>query len=251
MVVFKGNMNLEKDMVTLVIGGSGSLGSVVVETLSKSHENLIFSYYKNEKKACEIESNFHCHKINLDLKDFASFEPIVKNIERDFAPIGNLIFCSSYNYGNEGSKFFETTLSMWDEANDVDVKGQYFFSQIVARAMAKRKIGKITFTGSVSAIKNLPSPSLFTMNKSAITGLMKSLSKELSQFNILVNSVDPGLLEGGISNSISDTIKNDYKTHSCLNRLGKFQEIANIINWIASNKNTYLVGQSVVADGGI
>ncbi len=242
---------MNKNDVTLVIGGSGSLGRTVVETLAKSHKRLAFTFCNNEEEAKSLQSRFNCSGMRLDLNKLDTFTDFVDSVERDIGPIGVLIFCSACGQSGENMEFFNTSSAQWDMATLIDYKGPFFLTQAVSERMVKRKRGKIIFTGSADEVKSLPSPPLITANKSAIAGLMRSLSKELGEFGILVNSVAPGLLGGGLSKSLPEKLFKEFKKFSCLNRLGKFQEIANVIAWLASDKNTYLVGQSVFVDGGI
>ena len=77
-----------------------------------------------------------------------------------------------------------------------------------------------------------------------------SMAKELGEWNVRVNLVAPGVMEGGLSRTLPKNLLDEYKKHCGLRRLGRLQEIADLMAWLAT-ENTYVTGQTIVVDGGL
>jgi len=241
----------DKSAVTLIIGGTGMLGRALIESLTSAGLRVVFTYNKNAELAAQISEQYDCHSLALDLKKIDEFDSVISSIEKDYGHITSLIFASGYRFSESIADISSVTEEIWDESHSVEVRGPYFLTRSVALRMKERKTGKVVFIGSVNAVKSLPSPSLYTAHKSAINGIVRSLARELGKHGILINSVDPGILSDGMSNHLSEEVKTEYLKFNCLNRLGKPIDVARAIQWLISEKNSYLIGQSFVLDGGL
>ncbi|MCP4400261.1 MAG: SDR family oxidoreductase, partial [bacterium] len=148
-------------------------------------------------------------------------------------------------------KFFDITPEVYDKMMRVNVRGIFFTLQEAARIMSASQKGRIVIVGSIDGIKLLPSPVDYACCKAALWGMTQGLAKELGQYNILVNMIAPGILEGGIAELLSEELMQEYLKHCSLKRVGTFSEIANMVAFLAGPKNTYLTGRAIVLDGGL
>ena len=117
--------------------------------------------------------------------------------------------------------------------------------------LEKSKYPRIINVSSIWSIISKSRRSLYSSTKGAINSLTRSLSLELSKKNVLVNSVSPGFILTNLTKkslSATDIIK--IKKEIPLNRLGKPKEVADLIFYLGSEKNTYITGQNIVCDGG-
>ena len=117
--------------------------------------------------------------------------------------------------------------------------------------LEKSKYHRIINVSSIWSIISKSRRSLYSSTKGAINSLTRSLSLELSKKNVLVNSVSPGFILTNLTKkslSATDIIK--IKKEIPLNRLGKPKEVADLIFYLGSEKNTYITGQNIVCDGG-
>ncbi len=250
-----------KDAPTvLVIGGSGGLGSETCRTLAKAGFHMVFTYRNNREKAGQLLQSLQKdgHKaqlLHLDLNDLGSVSTAVTAAQNFLGNIGSLVITSGIATGQEWQgeqpKFFDITPEGYDKMMTVNVRGVFFACQQVARIMANNGGGRIVITGSVDGVKPVPAPVDYACCKSALWGLTQSMAKELGKYNILVNMVAPGILEGGIATLLSPELMEEYKKHSSLRRAGTFTEIANTITFLAAPQNTYLTAQALILDGGL
>jgi len=254
---------MNEHLKALVIGGSGSLGSEVCRILSKHNFDVVFTYHHGKEKAERLvktlsdQENF-IEALYLDLNDITNVREVVHASHKKLGGIDSLIITSGIATGHfsDGTpvvpEFFEITPEMYANMMSVNVRGIFFTVQEVARIMtASKKIGRIVIVGSIDGIKLLPSPVDYACCKAALWGMTQALTKELGQYDILVNMVAPGILEGGIAELLSEDLLNEYLKHCSLKRVGKFSEIANMAVFLAGSKNTYLTGHAIVLDGGL
>jgi len=84
-----------------------------------------------------------------------------------------------------------------------------------------------------------------------VVGFTLSLARELSRYNIRVNAVVPGLVEGGVSSNVSDKQREDYFRHCTVGRAGKPEEVAELVAFLASDRAGYINAQAIHIDGGV
>ncbi|MDD5691144.1 MAG: SDR family NAD(P)-dependent oxidoreductase [Candidatus Omnitrophica bacterium] len=121
----------------------------------------------------------------------------------------------------------------------------------LAPQMAKRGYGRIVNVSSIWGLVTKPGRISYTLSKSGLVGLTKSLAVELAPHNILVNAVAPGYVNTELTRK-NNTLKelNKIKKSIPLQRLAEPGEIAELISFLCSDKNTYITGQTVAIDGG-
>lgn len=241
-----------------VIGGTGGLGAEVCRALAGRGFELAFTYNENRDKAESLAEELGAAAyLHLDLSDIDSVREAVRTANDKLGGFGVLVVCSGLATGHEREgepfvpKFSEVTVDGYDRMMSVNVRGVFFACQEAAGIIAANGGGQIVIVSSIDGIKPVPSPADYACCKAALWGLTQSLSKELGRDNILVNMVAPGILEGGIADLLSKELMEEYVKHCSLKRVGKFSEIADVIAFLAGERNTYLTGQAVTLDGGL
>ena len=132
----------------------------------------------------------------------------------------------------------------------VNTKPSFFAVRRAAHHMRQSGGGSIVLLGSIDGVKSAPSPVHYAASKGALAAMVKAMAKELGPHNIRVNSVAPGILERGLSASVPDDLRNEYLKHCGLKRLGRVEEVAGLVTWLAT-ENTCVSGQTVVVDGAL
>ena len=250
---------MESKRRCLVLGGSGRVGSEVCSLLAERGAQVAFTYFSNETKARELESQLPgCRAIQLDLRNFQGTFKAVEEVAEKWDGLDVLIQCAGIAgdgslYKTNGSKgnekLLKITESGWDDMMDITAKGTFAACQAAARAMQNGG-GHIIIVGSMEGVKTVPTPVHYAASKGALKTMVQALAKELGKSGIVVNMVAPGILEGGMSDVVSKELKDEYIKYSSLSRLGTFRETAEWVAWLAM-ENTYLSGQAVLLDGGL
>lgn len=248
---------MNEPLKCLVFGGSGALGRVVCTTLAEQGSRVAFTYHSGEAVARELLPKLpDGHARRLDL---LSVGEIDRAIDEAISVLGGLdafVQCAAvaHTAKSSGPKVHHLMGDVdepgWDAMMDVNVKSTFFAARKVAEILKRGKGGNIVLVGSIDGVKSVPSPVHYAAAKGALGGMTQSMAKELGGHGIRVNLVAPGILEAGLSKILPDDLLKEYLKHCGLKRLGRLSEIAAVIAWFAQ-RNTYVTGQTILADGGL
>jgi NAD(P)-dependent dehydrogenase (short-subunit alcohol dehydrogenase family) len=139
----------------------------------------------------------------------------------------------------------------WDRMMATNVKGAFLSTQAVMRGMIKRRRGRIINISSLAGIKMMEAPVHYSTAKAALKGFTQALAKEIGRYGITVNCLAPGILEDGVSGNLSEARMEEYLRHCALRRKGSFGECAEVVAFLASDRNSYMNGATIVLDGGV
>ncbi len=151
--------------------------------------------------------------------------------------------------------FLELTEEEWDRTLDINLKGYFLCGQAVAKEMVKQKKGVIINIASVAMGQQgigFSNIAHYCASKGGIVGMTEALAVELASYNIRVNAIAPGMIE----TPMMDTVKSDPKMMEAMlakvpmHRVGKPEEVSNLVLFLASDASSYMTGSTVVVDGG-
>lgn len=151
--------------------------------------------------------------------------------------------------------FLEMTEEEWDRTLDINLKGYFLCAQACAKEMAKQKSGVIVNIASVAMGQvgvGFPNTAHYCASKGGIVGMTEALAIELAPYNIRVNVISPGVIE----TPMIDSIKQDPKSMEGIlarvpmRRVGRPEEVSNLVLFLASDESSYMTGSTVVIDGG-
>ncbi len=232
-----------------ITGGTGYIGVELCRTFARYGATVIFSYNKSEEKAAalltQLPGSSAC-KINF--REVKDIKTKVEEIYKAHPCIDILV--------NNAAISQIMPLSMLEEEDvdlvlDINMKGTIFVTKQVVRGMIRNKHGVIISLGSIAGQRILDVPLTYAMTKASISGLTFALAAELKRFNIRVNSVIPGLMEGGVAKGVPDDLRADFVRHCAAGRAGTALDVAELAAFLASDKASYINGQNITVDGGI
>ncbi len=211
----------------LVTGGSRGIGAAIVDKL-KTLEYEVVCPSRQELNLSDAAS------VKSFIENDNSFDILINNA--GINPINALENIPEYD---------------WDETNVVNLKSPFLLAQGFAPHMKKNQWGRIINISSIFGIASRAERSVYTSTKAGVNGLTTSLAVELGEYNILVNSICPGYIMTDLTkqNNSEEQIAAISQTIPT-RRLGKPEEIAEVVVFLISGNNTYITGQHIAVDGG-
>jgi len=222
----------------LITGTSRGIGNAIAKHLLKKKLNVCgVSRSKNNI----FHRNFH--HIQGDISQIESIEKIFKFFKKKKIKLEGLVNNAGINIPN---RFDKISRKDYDKVLEVNIKSPFFLTQKLIPIFNKG--ASIVNISSFSAISGGPYSSHYAISKSAIETLTKNLSIFFSKKKIRVNAISPGLIRTGLAKNFK---KHPYFDRILLNRIGETKEIAEVVDFLLSEKSSYVNGQILNVDGGM
>ena len=233
-----------KNKVVLVTGGEGGIGKSICSKFLQLGAKVIVTTTKKELANRKFSKKIYMY---LDYNNKNSIQNFLNNL-RKIKKIDVLI----NNAGiNQLSYINEIDLKYLEEIYGVNLKGPIIMTKEISKIMIKNRNGKIVNISSIFGIVGKRGRSLYSATKFGLIGLTKSSALDLAKYNILVNSVSPGVINVGLTKKILNPKElKKIKGEIPLNRLGEPSAVSYLVCFLCSNLNTYITGQNFVIDGG-
>ncbi len=234
----------------IVFGGSGTLGQAVCRVLAADGARVGFTWFRNEAAASTLRRELPgAAAQRVDLRVASDAASAVRALRSELGGLSAFVHCAALTSAARPAKFEsigEAEEALYDDLFAVNVKSAFF----ACRELASDFSGNIVLIGSIDGSKPVPAPAAYAASKGALSALARALAKELGPKQVRVNVVAPGVLEAGSSSTLPASLRAEYLKHCGLRRLGRLDEIAGLVAFLAL-ENTYLTGQTLVVDGGL
>ena len=235
--------------VALVTGGTRGIGRAIAQTLYAAGAKVAITG-RDLDRATAAAAELGDRSIGLacEMTDAAQIEAAVAATEQRLGPIDILV-------NNAGLTRDQILLRMsesdWDAVLDANLKGAFLAIKAVTKGMMKRRAGRIVNIASVVGLTGNKGQANYAASKAGLIGLSKSVAKEYASRNILVNCVAPGFIETDMTDGLPGEAKTALLQQIALGRLGKPEDVAGAVLYLASDLATYMTGQVLVVDGGM
>ncbi len=255
----------------IVTGGAGGLGKSIVKRLLECGANVVIGDVNIEDGEKTLEElKYYKGKLKFfktDVSKKNEVENLVEETERTFGEINYLVnnagvLIPRLLVDPDGKE--EITEGIFDRMVNINLKGYLLCAQAVVRKMLKNKKGVIVNISSESALEGSEGQSVYAATKAAIYSFTRSWAKELGKYNIRVVGVAPGILETtGLRNTeyekalayargitVEELRKSYEKVSIPLRRVGKLEEVANLVCFLISDLASYITGTTINISGG-
>lgn len=245
---------LLKDQVAIVTGGSRGIGRAVVLALVKEGAKVAF-VYKGSQEAAEklveeiAQSGGTAQAIQGDVAQADTATRIVEKVLSDWNRVDILV--NNAGIIRDGL-FVRMDPADWDAVLATNLGGTFYFCRAVAMQMAlKQRSGRIINVSSVAADYVNAGQCNYSASKGAVNSFTRSLAVELASRSVTVNAVAPGFIETDMSAAVRNKAGDLIKKMIPAKRLGKPEDIANAVVFLASPASSYMTGQVITVDGGL
>ncbi len=184
----------------------------------------------------------------LNVTDVAACEALVGEIDKNFGAVGILVNNAGITRDNLAMRMKDDE---WDAVIDTNLKAVFRMSRLVMRGMMKARNGRIINITSVVASAGNPGQANYAAAKSGVAGMSRALARELGSRNITVNCVAPGFIDTDMTRALPDAAKEALLGQIALGRLGKPEEIAAAVAFLASPAAAYVTGTTLHVNGGM
>jgi 3-oxoacyl-[acyl-carrier protein] reductase len=237
----------------LVTGASRGIGRAIAIELGKQGFNVAVNYAGNAELANQVVEELktlgvEAISIKGDVSNFDVVQDMVKTVIETFGSLDVLVNNAGITRDNLIMRMKEED---WDAVINTNLKGVFNTTKAVSRPMMKQKQGKIINVASVVGIIGNPGQANYVAAKAGVIGLTKSSARELAARNITVNAVAPGFITTDMTESLPDEAKGAMLSQIPLARFGAPEDVAKVVNFLASSGSDYMTGQVLCVDGGM
>jgi 3-oxoacyl-[acyl-carrier protein] reductase len=237
--------------VALVTGASRGIGAAIALELAKQGLKVVGTATTPEgasKVNTALAGYADCSGRVLDVTDGVAVDALVDAVTKEQGSLHILV-------NNAG--ITRDTLAMrmkdedWDVVMDANLKGVFRMSRAVMRTMMKQRYGRIINITSVVGASGNPGQANYAAAKAGVAGMTRALARELGSRNITVNCIAPGFIETDMTAGLAEAQQAALQSQIPLGHLGKPQDIANAVAYLASPGASYVTGQELHVNGGM
>ena len=238
--------------VALVTGASRGIGRAVAMELGRAGYAVCVNYLNSEDAARQAAEALRAGgsdavAIRADVADGTAVAEMVRRTEKELGPVTLLV----NNAGVAGqAQFQDITDEMWDRYLAVNLGGARNTIRAVLPHMLSEKRGAIVNISSIWGLRGASCEVAYACTKAAIIALTRSLAMELAPSGIRVNCVAPGVIDTDMVQVLGQETLRDLAEQTPLGRLGRPEDIAHAVAFLASDKASFITGQVLGADGG-
>lgn len=242
-------MENDKKKIALIIGGSRGIGRAIALKLAKSGFDIWLTYKGNHEAAQKTKADIEaagraCELVPFDVSSFEETEAALGVRLETISP-DVLVYNSGISRDN---LLMWMTKDEWNSVLSTNLDGFFNVTRQVVFAMLKAKRGRIVIVSSVSGQVGQAGQVNYSASKAGLIGAAKALAREIGKKNIFVNVVAPGFIETEMTEKIP---KDQVLPLIPLNRLGKAEDVASVVNFLCTEEHMYIHGQVIGINGGL
>jgi 3-oxoacyl-[acyl-carrier protein] reductase len=252
--MFRANFQGEimPDRVALVTGGSRGIGRATCLALSRSGFQIVVASFEVEKNE-EVASEIHAaggKALPLEL-DLTSMDSIKQGFAKAVKECGRIdVLVNNAGITRDGLAM-RMKPEDWNLVLQVNLNGAFLCAQQVLSGMLRERWGRIINIASVVGQMGNAGQANYVTSKAGIIGLTKALAQEVASRSVTVNAVAPGFIETDMTAKLPQEVKDRMLSAIALRRFGKPEDVANAVNFLASEEAGYITGHVISVNGGM
>ena len=236
----------------LVTGASRGLGRAIALRLAKDGFSVIINYNRSDDAAREVLEEIVLEGgsgelMRFDVSDSAAVDAAIEGWETAHPDDYISVLVNNAGIRQDNILVFMTD-EQWHSVLNTTLDGFFYLTRRVVKGMMTHRNGRIVNISSVSGLKGMPGQCNYSAAKAGIIGASKALAQEVAKRKVTVNVVAPGFIETDMTQDIPiDEIKRIVP----LGRIGKPEEVAALVSFLASDESAYITGEVISINGGV
>lgn len=239
--------------VALVTGASRGIGRAIAMRLAGDGFAVAVNYATNAELADDVvaaigDGGGSALAVRGNMADVDDVTATFARVEHDLGPVSVLV----NNAGiTDDGLILRMDLEQWNRVISTNLTSAYLCTKAALRGMVRARYGRIITISSVSGISGNPGQANYAASKAGLIGLTKSVAKEVGSRGITVNAVAPGFIDTDMTEALGEAVTSRAVEQISLGRLGRPEEVASVVGYLASDGASYITGQTIVVDGGL
>ncbi|MGN4126235.1 3-oxoacyl-[acyl-carrier-protein] reductase [Lysinibacillus sphaericus] len=239
--------------VAVVTGASRGIGRAIALKLAEEGAKIVVNYSGSQAKAEEVVTFIQANggeaiAVQASVSKSEEVTALMDAAVKTFGSLDILVNNAGITRDNLLMRMKEDE---WDDVLDTNLKGVFLCTKAVTRQMMKQRTGRIINISSIVGVAGNAGQANYVAAKAGVIGLTKTTAKELASRNILVNAIAPGFIETEMTDQLPEELKQGMLTQIPLAKLGRPEDIAKAVVFLASDDANYMTGQTLHIDGGM
>jgi len=238
--------------LALITGGAQGIGLTIAEELSRSGAHVILGDVNQvgaQKAADSIkEKGGNASAVRLDVSNAKEVQEVFNTISKKYKPLDILVNNAGITRDGLMIRMKE---SDWDLVLSINLKGSFLCSQQAVKQMMKQKKGTIVNIASIVGVMGNFGQANYSASKAGIIGLTKTTARESAAHGITVNAIAPGFIDTEMTRVLEESVKEKLIEQIPLARLGLPEDIARCVQFLVSDRASYITGQVINVNGGM
>lgn len=239
--------------VAMVSGGSRGIGRATVLRLAADGYDVSFCYRTDDDAAAQVakqvdEAGRQVLAVRADVADGPAVQDWVEHTERALGPVTVAVTSAGIIRDRPLVMMGDDE---WHDVLDTNLDGVYHLCRSVVFGMMKRRRGAVVNVSSVAGVRGNANQTNYSAAKAGIIGFSRALAKEVGRYNVRVNVVAPGFIDTDMVASVSPSARQKALATVPLGRMGRPEEVADLIGYLVDERASYISGAVIPVDGAI